>query len=212
MTNLFNRHKIFWSDKKLIAEVVIGIVLLFLSMYATYWANIYVARRASSSVTDILLDNIPVVDVDFLYSTGAAIFIIIVVIVAFQDPRRISFILKSTALFFLFRSAFMMLTHIGPPQNMLVSNSGDFFHKLSSGDDLFFSAHTGYPFLIALIFWNHKRLKDLFFALSIIGAVIVILGHYHYSIDVFSAFFITFGIFQIAKNFFKEDYKMLAVT
>ena len=212
MSNLFNRHKSFWSDKRLFAEVIIGIVLLFLSLYATYWANIYAVRRASSSVTDILLDNIPVVDVDFLYSAGPAIFIIIVAIVAFQDPRRISFILKSTALFFLIRSAFMVLTHIGPPQDMLISSSSDFFHKLSSGDDLFFSAHTGYPFLIALIFWKHNRLKDLFFTLSIIGAVIVILGHYHYSIDVFSAFFITFGVFQIAKKFFEKDYKMLAAT
>jgi len=36
--------------------------------------------------------------------------------------------------------------------------------------------------------------------------VAVLLGHIHYSIDVFSALFITYGIFVIAKKVFARDY------
>jgi membrane-associated phospholipid phosphatase len=40
----------------------------------------------------------------------------------------------------------------------------------------------------------------------LIGSVAVIVGHLHYSIDVFSAYFIAFGIFEIAKKIFKKEY------
>jgi membrane-associated phospholipid phosphatase len=77
---------------------------------------------------------------------------------------------------------------------------------LSSGNDLFFSGHAGYPFLLALIFWQYKRFRYLFLFCSIGGAVAVIFGHLHYSIDVFSAYFITFGVFEMAKRFFRKEF------
>jgi hypothetical protein len=106
----------------------------------------------------------------------------------------------------------MILTHIAPPPDALYLNGTDFLHKLSSGDDLFFSAHTGFPFLMSLIFWHDKKFKYLFLLCTIIGASAVLLGHLHYSIDVFSAFFITFGIFQISKKFFHKEYYHLTQT
>jgi hypothetical protein len=80
---------------------------------------------------------------------------------------------------------------------------------LQSGNDLFFSGHTGYPFLLALIFWNIPVLRYFFFLCSIAGGVVVLLGHLHYSIDVFSAFFIAYGVFEIAKKIFNKEYNLL---
>lgn len=40
-------------------------------------------------------------------------------------------------------------------------------------------------------------------------AALVLLGHLHYSIDVFAAFFIVYVIFIIAKRVFKGEYEML---
>jgi len=44
--------------------------------------------------------------------------------------------------------------------------------------------------------------------LAIFFGVVVLLGHIHYSIDVFSAFFITYSIFHMAKYLFKNEFKL----
>ena len=75
-------------------------------------------------------------------------------------------------------------------------------------NDLFFSGHTGIPFLMALMFWNYKPLRYTFLCFSLFFAVVVLLGHLHYSIDVLAAFFITYAIFDICKFFFKKDWAL----
>jgi membrane-associated phospholipid phosphatase len=80
---------------------------------------------------------------------------------------------------------------------------------LTSGNDMFFSSHTGLPFLMSLIFWGNYRLRIFFILASMILAASVLLGHLHYSIDVFAAYFITYTIFHIAQKFFKQDYELL---
>ena len=54
------------------------------------------------------------------------------------------------------------------------------------GADLFFSGHTGMPFLLALIFWDWRRVRYMFLFISVACAIIVLAG-LHYSIDVCSA-------------------------
>ena len=76
---------------------------------------------------------------------------------------------------------------------------------LTFGGDLFFSGHTGMPFLLALIFWRDKWARYIFILFSVVFAVTVLLSHMHYTIDVASAFFITFTIYHIAEHLFKKD-------
>ena len=47
--------------------------------------------------------------------------------------------------------------------------------------------------------------RIFFTAVAIFFGIIVLMGHLHYSIDVLSAFFITYSIYHIAKFLFKED-------
>ncbi|MEI8091030.1 MAG: phosphatase PAP2-related protein [bacterium] len=76
---------------------------------------------------------------------------------------------------------------------------------MNFGADLFFSGHTGLPFLFALIFWNNKWMRYLFVLTAIYFGAIVLLGHLHYSIDVLSAFFITYTIRHINEFLWKKD-------
>ena len=62
---------------------------------------------------------------------------------------------------------------------------------------------------MALVFWKDKPIRIFCIAASIFFAVIVLLGHLHYSIDVASAFFITYTISIIAEKIFKNDHKRL---
>jgi len=167
----------------------------------------YATNNAGPAVTDIVLDNIPVFNVDIIFLDGALIFVLFLIGVLLYCPKFIPFTLKSISLFYIIRSFSITLTHIGPSpeQSPLVLNS---LNKIFVfGGDLFFSGHTGLPFLMALIFWKNKALRYSFLFASIVAGVSVLLGHLHYSIDVFAAFFITYGIFHMSQVIFKKDFE-----
>lgn len=209
MNNFLKKHKAFWTEWHFIVEVFVSFLLLLLSLIATYYANYYTYIRASNSVTDILLDNLPVINVSFIFNEGTFIFFAILAVILLYEPTRIPFVLKTTALFIFIRSIFMTLTHLAPPAGMLPIDTTEIIYKISSGNDLFFSGHTGLPFLLAIVFWKEKYLRYFFIFSSIAGGASAILGQRHYSIDVLSAFFISFGIFHISKWMFNKDYRLL---
>ena len=201
-----------FKDKKFLASLLTGVVFLSISLFINVYAVNYASRSASNSVTDIVLSNIPVFNVDGIFVYGAVLLVLIIVLVCLFKPQRAPFVLKSIALFTLIRSFFVSLTHISPyPAHIVISPSifTTLFPSIFTGDDLFFSGHTGLPFLMALIFWNNPILRLIFLVFSVVLGVVVLLGHLHYSIDVASAFFITFTIFSIAKTIFKRDWNVL---
>jgi membrane-associated phospholipid phosphatase len=102
-----------------------------------------------------------------------------------------------------------MLTHLGPfPQRTFLDQT-EIFSSFNLGNDFFFSNHTALPFLMALIFWNeNKFVRWVSLVASGVFGVSVLLGHLHYSIDVFAAFFITYSIFHLAQKFFAKDYAL----
>lgn len=212
MGKILQRHKILWEQKQYIIDVVVGVVLFAAGIFANYWANLYTTLHASNSVTDLILDHLPTINVDFIFSEGVIIFAFLLTLILLYEPKRIPFVLKSVALFIIIRSAFMTLTHMAPPLHESYVDPNDFIQKISFGDDLFFSGHTGLPFLFAIIFWRHKYLRYFFLIGTLVGGVSVLLGHLHYSIDVFSALFISFGIFHISKWLFPDDYELLNRT
>ena len=52
-------------------------------------------------------------------------------------------------------------------------------------------------------------LRYLFLAWSVFFGIVVLLGHLHYTIDVLSAFFITYGIVDIAKWLFPTPLRVV---
>ena len=209
---MWQKHKTFWLQKSFATSVIVGLVLLVGSFFANHYINAYTMAHVSNNVTDTILDQIPVVDVHLIFSEGAILFILILSGILLYEPKYLPFALKSIAVFILIRSLFLMLTHIAPPAEHIFINPTDYISRLDSPDDLFFSGHTGLPFLFAFIFWNQKPQRYFFLISSAIGGAAVLLGHLHYSIDVFSALFIAFGIFHISKNLFRKDYALTAAT
>jgi membrane-associated phospholipid phosphatase len=172
-------------------------VMLFAIRFAT--------ENASNSVTDLILSNIPVFDVDSLFVYGTFLLIAMIVLLCIVNPKRIPYTLYSIALFWLIRSGFTTLTHIAPFEAHMGADFGSAIARNFFGGDLFFSGHAGAPFLLALLYWRDRWLRYLFLAWSVFFAVIVLLGHLHYSIDVASAFFITYTIFCIAQWLFPKS-------
>lgn len=193
----------FWSHYALLIE---ALALFAVSIAATHYASRYAEIKASSYVDDLILSNTPVFNFEVVFVEMAIALMLFVAALAIKYSRGSPFIIKAVSLFILIRAGFVSLTHIGPfPTRLdIESNLLDF---ITSGNDLFFSGHTGLPFLIALIFWNHhKYLRALFLSASGLFGAIVLLSHLHYSIDVFAAFFITYAIYHLSVRFFRKDY------
>ncbi len=205
------------KDRNFLKSTATGLVMFIASIVAVFYSTNYTNLVASNSVTDIILSNTRVYDVDGIFVYGAVGLVIFIIIVILWRLRYLPFSLKSIALFYAIRSVSVSLTHISPyPYHVILDQSyfitSHFFRIFFTGDDLFFSGHVGLPFLMALIFWDTPILRYIFLIASVVLAVAVLLGHLHYSIDVFSAYFITFTIFMIAKKFFKSDYERTVST
>ena len=207
-SQLFEKHKFQWSQKSFLFSALLAFLLLTTSLIINYAAGNYATEKASNGVTDIILDNLPVMDVDIIFVYGAILLGMFVVILLIREPKQIPFIVKSIALFVFVRAIFITLTHLGPILQQASPISNIILRNLMFGADYFFSGHTGLPFLMALSFWGNKYLRNLFLATSFIFGASALLGHYHYSIDVFAAFFISYGIFHIARWLFAKDYKL----
>ena len=95
------------------------------------------------------------------------------------------------------------MTHLAAPAGALQFHTPKILYFLNLGKDLFFSGHTAIPFLGFLLFKGEK-IRYVFLAMSIIMGAAVLLMHVHYTIDVVSAFFITFGTFKIGERIFKK--------
>lgn len=210
-----------FTDRQFLISLIASFALLWVSMMANYYAALYALNRASNPVTDIVLSNIRTFDVEWVFIWGPIVFWVIMGVYLLHDPKRIPFTLKSVALFVIVRSLFISMTHVAPfPDHIPVETYGvDFMQDvfgtsqafnmaLSTGADLFFSAHTGIPYLIALTFWKHRAIRYLSLATSLVLGTAVLLGHLHYTIDVAAAFFMTFSISHLAAFLFKKDKRM----
>ncbi len=179
----------------IISRTIIHTIFLLLSIIIALLAKYYADQFSGPIIPDLVLDNIPYVNTDFFFYQGAFILIALVLLLLIRMPRYIPFTFASIALFYFVRSGFMVTTHL-PAASAI------------SGNDLFFSGHTGLPFLFSLIFWKYKIPRYVFMVSSVIAGVAVLLSHVHYTIDVLGAYFITYTIFVTAKKVFKKEYNM----
>lgn len=205
--SLIAKHKTLWSDKSFIISAMVSFLFFIGSFFINYSAVKYAIREVGNSTTDILLETLPVVNTDIIFSYGVLLFVIFITFLFIIEPKIIPFTLKSIALFIVVRSVFVIMTHLGPVPERIATRLDDFSY-FTSGADLFFSGHTGLPFLMALLFWEKRYLRWFFLFCSLVAAIAVILGHLHYTIDVFSAPFIAYGIYHIARKFFLRDYEL----
>jgi hypothetical protein len=204
-TELINRHRVLWPRKSFQIFVAISVGFFILSALANFYAGTYATNHASSAVSDIILSNIPVFDVGGLFVYGAVALIIFIAVALLIDPRRIPFTLNTLALLILVRSLFITLTHIGPFPNQTPLDLGAVTSKFIFGGDLFFSNHTAIPFILALLFWDEKALRYAFLLWSFFFGITALMGHLHYSIDVLSAYFITYTVYCIAQRLFPSS-------
>ena len=181
--------------------------------FASVYALMYSARPTYTHVGDLLLDNLPIVNLNFIVIEVALFSIIIglVYLIIFR-PRYILFTFKALAIFIAIRALFISLTHIGIYPGSIGPGPGlldSLYSYLNFETGFFFSGHVGMPFLMALIFWKRPLERSIFILLSFVFAVAVLLAHTHYSIDVLAAPFMAYGIYKIAQYLFPRDFELI---
>jgi len=213
MLAIFKEHEGFWTPARK-RSMYAGVLLLIVSVIIQIVLGRFSSRVSfdAASVRDIFLDNLPLVNLDYIIVGGAIILWVYAWVLLILRPRYLIFSTKAIALYIISRAFFFSLTHIGPyplAYTPSAHNNGyGLYHLVTFQGNFFYSGHTAFPFLLALIFWENKRLRHLFLALTVIFAASVLLAHVHYSIDVFAAPFIVYGMFIITSRLFPRDYAL----
>lgn len=212
MKNLRAEYKsVFTKERR--RALYVAFFILLLSLIFQYYAGVYSNHVATQYVGDLLLDHLPVVNLNFIIIEGALWAIFATTVLVLCKPRYIIFTLKTLAVFLALRSVFVAVTHLGIYPGQVVPGPGFFdqlYLALGLETGYFFSAHTGLPILMALIFWNDKLWRFIYLGLAAIFGISVLLAHVHYSIDVLAAPFMTYAIFKLSEYLFKEDQKFIS--
>jgi len=209
--DIFRQHKGgFWTAERR-RSLYVGLLLLGLAIIFQASAGPYSSRHSvsASPAGDVFLDNLPVVNLDFVIVGWAIVFWVIAGALLVLQPRYLLFGVKAIALFIIFRAFFITLTHIGAYPTGLppgIDNFGFGFYRLTTfSGNFFFSGHTGFPFLMTLIFWDNRFWRRFFLVATFVFGGSVLLAHVHYSIDVFAAPFIVYSIFAMTGKLFPKD-------
>mgnify|MGYP000055754980 CR=1 FL=1 len=191
MTSKESQWKEIFSSNKKLALFVVGIASLLSAFAVNNKVSTYVDHVQGPAVGDLILDNIPIYDLNFIFFWAVLLFWVGNIIYRLIFPKEFPFILVSMSLFVMVRCFFIALTHLGPPETLLVVPDELSYYSFNA--DLFFSAHVGTPFFYALL-TSVKSVKWTAILYSIIMVVIVLMSHGHYSIDIFASFFIAHSL------------------
>jgi len=155
--------------------------------------------------TDLLLHHLPVGDASFALTYGWLLIhpLALAGILVFER-RQLPYWLAVIGIFVLIRNLFLAFTPVGIPQDTLILYT-EWPLTLIKGrmffdNELFFSGHTGTPFLYFLICRKPWWGKYIYLACSIAMATCVLITHNHYTIDVMGAYFITYSIYAMSRR------------
>jgi hypothetical protein len=166
-----------------------------LNMASQSYLHDYISEgKTLPMLSDLILDNLPVIDVSLIYDIFSLIPIILalVYIVHRKDFNRIPFFLLMIGIFYIVRGIFIVLTPFGNPP--MFNGSDPLFHGFANYElGVYPSGHAGNVFLLLLLV-NDKVYKGIIGACLIIVIIALFLAHGHYSIDILSGIFFSYAI------------------
>lgn len=186
--------------------ILISLLFLLFANIINYHAGNYVDTVDAVAVKDIILDNIPTINLEYIFSYGMIIFLFVLLFYTlFFKVKQFHTVAFSFSTLIFVRSFFITLTHLGKPADAaIMTNLPGIYQALNFHNDLFFSGHAALPFMAWLLF-RKENIGPFFLFMTIVLSFTVLVMHLHYSIDVFAAFFITYALYKFSK-WFSEKY------
>src|SRR5665648_412907 len=181
-------------------SVIVGIGLNIASQ--TYLHNYMSEGKTLPMLSDLILDNLPVIDVSLIYDIVCFIPIILVMIyiVHKKDFNRIPFLLLMVGIFYIVRGIFIVLTPFGNPP--MFNGSDSLFNGFSKYElGVYPSGHAGNVFLLYLLV-KSRGYKWLIISCLVIVIITLFLARGHYSIDILSGLFFAYAIRAFGEKHF----------
>ncbi len=196
-------------SKEFVILFILGLLLVVLAEYLLVIIATYKDGFSNfPSVGDLILDNIAVRDWTSLYLYGPFVALVITLFyLIFLRPDLFPFALFAFGAIDLLRAFSISLTNIAPPADIIYLQKPELIDAslkyLFMKSDLFFSGHVSH---VLLPFFILKEYKIRWFMLfwSFVMGVTVLVMHVHYSIDVFAAFFITYGTYKVVLRIYRR--------
>ena len=180
---------------------------LFLLGWAAFCALArYQDGKVLPSGFDPLLGALPRVSGDLLLTWGWLLFNVGVMLYWARAKReRLPYFLAMVGFWTLVRAVFIALTPVGPPHDLIPFYGGalSFLRgRLYFDSELFFSGHTGLPYLYSLLAAPATLMRRGCLAFSLVMGAGVLLTRNHFPIDVLGAYFVTYSIWAFGKGLF----------
>jgi membrane-associated phospholipid phosphatase len=175
-----------------LVSLIFGACLNFASQ--TYLHHSVSEGKTLPVLSDLILDNVPVIDVSLIYDLFSLVVFAVVVIylVHKKDLNRLPYILLLCGIFYIIRGIFIVLTPFGNPPEF--PGSDPLFNGFSLYElGVYPSGHVGDSFLLLLLVNDKVYKYILSFCLAVI-IITLIFSHGHYSIDILSGFFFAYAI------------------
>jgi membrane-associated phospholipid phosphatase len=172
--------------------LAVGMLLNFASQ--TYLHNYMSEGKTLPMLSDLILDNIPYMNIGFCYDIGSllSVFVAVVYIVAKKEVRRFPYFLILIGIFYVVRGIFIVLTPFGNPP--LFNGTGAPFNGFSKFElGVYPSGHVGNAVMFFLLA-RDKFFKWLLLAVVIFIIITLLLARGHYSVDIFSGWFFAYAI------------------
>jgi hypothetical protein len=188
--------------KATLMKLIPNIVILIIAFKIFGVLGRYAESFSYPAQGDFFHDLIPLMPLNPLVSYGYPLILLLLSLYfVLGEPAYLNSFVFMVAILIIVRSLFFSMTHLGAPAVRI----DDFteigtMKTLNFTKDLFFSGHLAVPFLGFLIVKN-KTARVLCLLASALMGFGVLAMHTHYSIDVFAAPFVTFGLFWLTNKY-----------
>ncbi len=193
-----------WVYRSFRTRTIAGIIcLLAILIFFPFFFGLIEARKGGIELTDPLLYSIPAIDLSvpiflIIYSTT-----IFTLYRCWKDPSVFIIFLWSYIILCLLRIISITMLPLEPPSDLVQLRDPItylIYGNESVTKDLFFSGHTATQFLMFLCL-KKKTDRTILLVSTILIAIMVLLQHVHYTVDVVVAPVITYLAYWLTKSF-----------
>ena len=199
---LLERWKNVWKDPDFKQKLFVALALLVCLLPILPYFYQYIQLRNGYTQNDLLLRAIPPYDVSIPVFTILWLTMILSIFRSIQNPKTFLIFFYGFLILNITRLICIYIVPLNPPIGlipMIDPISNFFYGKSYVTKDLFYSGHTAAQVLIFLCL-NKKSDKWIAFVAAVLIAVLVLIQHVHYTLDVICAPFFGYLSFYLSSK------------